>query len=169
MTEPRSTGPPPAAPAARPEDTIPSPGERRQQLTIMFCDLVGSTSLSRRLDPEEFGDVKETFTRTCAAKVEQYGGHVAQVIGDGLLVYFGWPTVHEDDPDRSVLAALETVEAVRDIRGVAPLAAHIGIATGRVAVRGGVASGECPSLAARLEKAAGPHEVLISARRPART
>src|SRR5438105_7894042 len=81
--------------------TLPA-GERRQ-LTVLFCDLVGSTSLSQRLDAEEWRDVVEAYHRTGAA-VTRFGGHVAQYLGDGLLIYFGWPTAREDDPERAVRA-----------------------------------------------------------------
>src|SRR5713226_8241649 len=87
-------------------------GERRQ-LTVMFCDLVGSTALSARLDPEELREVVRTYQQTSAAVIERFEGHIAQYLGDGLLVYFGYPVAHEDDAARAVRAGLEIVETIR--------------------------------------------------------
>ena len=93
-------------PAARAE------GERRQ-LTVMFCDLVGSTALSERLDPEELHEVVNRYQETCTAIIQRYAGHIAQHLGDGLLVYFGYPVAHEDDAQRAVRAGLEIIEALQ--------------------------------------------------------
>src|SRR5215471_4174268 len=89
-----------------------SPAERRQ-LTVMFCDLVGSTALSEQLDPEELREVVRAYQETCTAVIRRYDGHIAQHLGDGLLVYFGYPAAHEDDAQRAVRAALEIVKALR--------------------------------------------------------
>jgi class 3 adenylate cyclase len=98
----------PASADARPKslDAIPTEGERRQ-LTVMFCDLVGSTALSEHLDPEELREVVRTYQATCTGVIRQYDGHIAQHLGDGLLVYFGYPTAHEDDAQRAVRTSLE--------------------------------------------------------------
>lgn len=144
-------------------------GERRQ-LTVMFCDLVGSTPLSTVLDPEELRELIRTYCSTAADVVARYDGHVAQYLGDGLLVYFGWPTAHEDAAERGVRAALEVVQAVQAIPSVRPLAVRIGLTTGTVVV--GEASGtahaedklvvgEALNLAARLQGLASPDEVVI--------
>lgn len=147
-----------------------SPGERRQ-LTVVFCDLVGSTALSHRLDPEELRDLMNAYRRACAGVVARYDGHVAQILGDGLMIYFGWPTAHEDDPERGVRSALEIVQAVRSVNAPEPLAVRVGIATGPVVVGGpsaagdgndGLAVGETPHLASRLESIANANEVVIA-------
>jgi hypothetical protein len=95
---------------ARPR-TLDSAAERRQ-LTVMFCDLVGSTALSERLDPEEWREVVRAYQETCAVVIERYEGHIAQYLGDGVLVYFSYPHAHEDDAQRAVQAGLGIVEAI---------------------------------------------------------
>src|SRR5947209_3172602 len=93
------------------KDSEPSGAERRR-LTVMFCDLVGSTELSGQLDPEDLHDLINQYQQTCAEVVEHYGGHVAQFLGDGVLAYFGYPLAHEDDARRAVSAGLGIVAAV---------------------------------------------------------
>ncbi len=110
-------------PASAPEAALPA-GERRQ-LTVVFCDLVGSTPLSQQLDAEEWRDLVEAYHRTAAAAVIRFGGHVAQYLGDGLLIYFGWPTAREDDPERAIRAGLATLDAM------APLNANLAAGVGR--------------------------------------
>ena len=88
----------------------------RRQLTVMFCDLVGSTALAERLDPEELRELMQAYRKACGEVVARYDGHVAQYLGDGLMVYFGWPSAHEDDAERSVRAALEIVQAVKGVQ-----------------------------------------------------
>jgi class 3 adenylate cyclase/tetratricopeptide (TPR) repeat protein len=145
-------------------------GERRQ-LTVMFCDLVGSTELAQRLDPEELDGVIRAYRKACTSVVAHYDGYVAQYLGDGLMVYFGWPGAHEDDAERSVRAALEIVQAVKEVSAAEALAVRIGVATGPVVVGGassegdteqGLAVGETPNLAARLQERARPDEILIA-------
>jgi len=144
-------------------------GERRQ-LTVMFCDLVGSTALSTVLDPEELRELIQTYRKACGDVVVRYDGHVAQYLGDGLMIYFGWPRAHEDAAERAVRSALEIVGNVKAIRAARPLAVRIGLATGTVVVgeasqsdnaESKLAVGEAPNLAARLQALAGPHEVVI--------
>ena len=117
----------------------------RRQLTVLFCDLVGSTELAARLDPEDMGRVIRAYQGCCTKVVERWDGHVAKYMGDGVLAYFGWPQAHEDEAERAVRAGLELVEAVSalDAPGLAlgggrketqPLAARVGIATGLVMV-----------------------------------
>ena len=109
----------------------------RRQLTVMFVDLVGSTELAARLDPEDMGRVIRAYQDCCAEVVERYDGHVAKYMGDGVLAYFGWPQAHEDEAERAVRAGLELTAAVggaRRRRRGEPLAARIGIATGLVMV-----------------------------------
>jgi class 3 adenylate cyclase len=145
----------------------------RRQLTVMFCDLVGSTSLAVRLDPEDMGDLIRAFQTAVKAAVARFDGHVAKWMGDGALIYFGYPAAHEDDAERAARAALGVVEAVavlRHERGVA-MEVRAGIATGLVVVgelmgdgeareRGVV--GETPNLAARLQALAEPGGVVIA-------
>ncbi len=169
----------------KPPAAAPAEAERRQ-LTVMFCDLAGSTALSERLDPEELRDVLQAYQQTCAEVVARYEGHIAKYIGDGLLVYFGYPHAHEDDAARAVRAGLELIAEIPrlsrrlavgpgDGTGDGPgdgLEVHIGIHTGLV-VAGEMGAGETrealaivgdtPNLAARLEAFADPGCVLISA------
>jgi len=146
-------------------------GAERRQLTVMFCDLVGSTSLAERIDAEELRELMQTYRKACGDVAARYDGHVAQYLGDGLLVYFGWPRAHEDDPERAVRAALEMVHAVQQISAAEPLAVRIGLATGPVVVgeaskgshtEANLAVGETPNLAARLQGLAAAHEIVIA-------
>jgi class 3 adenylate cyclase/predicted ATPase len=145
----------------------------RRQLTVLFCDLVGSTELAARLDPEDMGNVIYAFQQCCTNVVERWGGHVAKYLGDGVLVYFGWPHAHEDDAERAVRAGLELVAALARLRAESgtPLAARVGIATGLVmvgeligegAAKEQTVVGETPNLAARLQALAAPGSVVIS-------
>src|SRR5215813_4305259 len=156
-------------------DARPSAGERRQ-LTVMFCDLVGSTALSTQLDPEELREVIRAYREICASAISRFGGYLAKYIGDGLLVYFGYPQAHEDDAQRAVRTALGIVEAIQQlsfptIQFPCPLQVRIGIHTGLVvAGEMGVGDqpeplaivGETPNIAARLQEQAHPNRVVIS-------
>ena len=144
----------------------------RRQLTVLFCDLAGSTELSRRLDPEELRDVMCRYQDAVAGAVSRYGGYVAKYLGDGVLAYFGWPHAHEDQAERAVRAGLDCVIRVGDVRiaNDRPLEARIGIATGQVVVGDLVGesgrefdavSGETPNLAARLQNLADRGQVII--------
>jgi class 3 adenylate cyclase/predicted ATPase len=151
-------------------------GERRQ-LTVMFCDLVGSTALSTQLDPEELREVIRAYRETCATVIRRFDGYLAKYIGDGLLVYFGYPVAHEDDAQRAVRAGLGIVGAMQSMplqhfRLPHPLQVRLGIHTGLVvAGEMGVGDqpeplaivGETPNLAARLQENALPNSVVISA------
>jgi class 3 adenylate cyclase len=138
----------------------------------MFVDLVGSTELAARLDPEDMGEVIRAYQSCCAEVVERWDGHVAKYMGDGVLAYFGWPRAHEDDAERAVRAGLELTAAVARLQeGGRPLAARIGIATGVVMVGELVGEGaaqeeavvgETPNLAARLQSLAEPGDVVIA-------
>jgi class 3 adenylate cyclase len=135
----------------------------------MFCDLVGSTALSGRLDPEELRDILRSYQDTVAAEVARFDGHVAQYLGDGVLAYFGWPRAHEHEAERAVRAGLAAIEitflpAQREVT----LSARVGIATGLVVVgeraaHDETAIGETPNLAARLQAFAAPNTVVIEA------
>jgi class 3 adenylate cyclase len=155
-------------PAAAP----PADAERRQ-LTVMFCDLVGSTALAARLDPEDMHAVIGAYHRCATAVIERTGGFVAKYMGDGVLVYFGYPRADEHDAERAVRAGLALVEAVAglDTAAAAPLQVRVGIATGLVVVGDLIGRGEAqergvvgdtPNLAARLQVLAEPGQVVIS-------
>jgi class 3 adenylate cyclase len=141
----------------------------RRQLTVMFTDLVDSTMLASRLDPEEYGEVIAAYNRCVAEVVGWFDGFLAKYLGDGVLVYFGYPAAHEDDAERAIRAGLELTRRVAALSGGgAPLSARVGIATGLVVVgeiSGGEANsvvGETPNLAARLQAAAPPGGVIIA-------
>ena len=184
---PTHSSTPPAQPAvtsaSKPTHTASLPAAyhaldaERRQLTVLFCDLVDSTALASRLDPEDLRDVIRAYQGTCAEVIQHFDGHIAQYLGDGLLVYFGYPQAHEDDAQRAVRAGLGLVEALDTLnrRGVlgqtVQLALRIGIHTG-VAVVGEIggggrqeqlALGETPNIAARLQGLAAPNTVVISA------
>ena len=131
----------PAAPARsfeREERNLEPPGiAERRNLTVMFIDLVGSTAISRRLDPEEMSEVLRAYQNAVAGEVTRFQGHVAKFMGDGILAYFGWPTAHEDEAERAVRAGLAICAAVaRIVGGGTHLACRVGIATGLVVVGG---------------------------------
>ena len=148
-------------------------GAERRRMTVMFVDLVGSTALANRLDPEDLRDVIREYQRAVVNEVARYDGNVARFIGDGVLVYFGYPRAHEDDAERAVRAALSIVGVVSAVHTSGhPLAAHIGIASGLVvagdllsasAGKEHVVLGETPNLAARLVDLAASGEVVVSA------
>jgi class 3 adenylate cyclase len=175
---------PPLAPQAqsdRPIDAVRPAEAERRQLTVMFVDLVGSTALAGRLDPEDMGALIRAYQHAVAGEIMRFEGHIAKYMGDGVLAYFGWPKAHEDEAERAVRAGLAVVKAVSalDAPGLAvgggrkerqPLAARVGIATGRVVVGeligAGAAQeqtvvGETPNLAARLQSLAGPGGVVV--------
>ncbi|HYI06548.1 MAG TPA: AAA family ATPase, partial [Reyranella sp.] len=162
-------------------DPAPSPGRppplsqraERRQLTVLFADLVGSTALSGRFDPEDMSEILRSYQDAVAVAIARFGGHVAKFMGDGVLAYFGWPRAHEDEPERAVRAGLGIVEAVPRLATPAgkPLAARVGIATGLVVVgdlvgegatREEVVVGETPNLAARLQETAAPGTVAVA-------
>jgi predicted ATPase/class 3 adenylate cyclase len=171
--------PPAMSPSTQPQSTIsrtvalPFPEAERRQLTVMFVDLVGSTALAARLDPEDMREVIGTYHRSIAETVGRFGGFVAKYMGDGVLVYFGWPQADEADAERAVRAALTTLEVIgqtapKDER----LAARIGIASGLAVVGdllgAGAAQeqtviGETPNLAARLQALADPGCAIVDA------
>jgi class 3 adenylate cyclase len=163
------------APAAAEPTTVaarPLEAERRQ-LTVLFCDLVDSTELASRLDPEDLREVMRIYQAACADVVCRFEGHVARFLGDGVLAYFGWPRAHEDDAERAVRAGLQLVQDIARLepRAEDRLQARVGIATGHVVVgdliSGGssdkdAVSGDTPNLAARLQTLAAPGSVVIS-------
>src|SRR5207302_7788185 len=140
-------------------------GGERRQLTVMFCDLVGSTALSVRRDPEDLRDLIGAYHHSVADGVRRFAGFVARYMGDGILIYFGYPHAHEDDAERAAHCALAVLEAVSGLKLAEELRARIGIATGTVVVGGGAPEhdvvGETPNLAERLQSLAEPNTVLI--------
>ena len=143
----------------------------RRQVTVMFSDLVGSTALSTRMDPEDLREVISTYQKCVAETVRRFGGFVAKYMGDGVLVYFGYPQAHEDDAERAVRAGLELIGAVSALKPNAPLQTRVGIATGLVVVGDLIGSGEAqergivgetPNLAARLQGITEPNTVVIA-------
>jgi class 3 adenylate cyclase/predicted ATPase len=159
-----------------PASPAPGPEADRRQLTVLFCDLIGSTALSDKLDPEDMRELLREYQGLCAEAVARYHGHIAQYLGDGLLVYFGYPLAHEDDAVRAVHAGLEIVRVIQRRGGHQMrteghrLAVRVGIHTGPV-VAGRVGFGESsenlaigktPNLAARLQNLAEPDTVLLS-------
>jgi class 3 adenylate cyclase/tetratricopeptide (TPR) repeat protein len=183
------TAPPAPQPGAQPGASdaprtpiLPTPvapqssDAERRQLTVLFCDLVGSTALASRLDPEDLRAVVRAYQATCAEVIQRFDGHIAQYLGDGLLVYFGYPQAHEDEAQRAVRSGLGMVEALGTLNtrlereyGVR-LAVRLGIHTGLVVIgeigSGGqqeqLALGETPNIAARLQGLAAPDTVVIS-------
>jgi class 3 adenylate cyclase/predicted ATPase len=142
----------------------------RRQVTVMFSDLVGSTALSTRMDPEDLREIISAYQSSVANTVRRFGGFVAKYMGDGVLVYFGYPQAHEDDAERAVRAGLALIEGVRSLTAAEPLQVRIGIATGLVVVGDLIGSGEAqergvvgetPNLAARLQAAAVPGTIVI--------
>jgi class 3 adenylate cyclase len=165
------------APQADVTSTTPQSSDaERRQLTVMFCDLVDSTTLSSRLDPEEYRDVVRAYQQVCTDVIQRYEGHIAQLLGDGLLVYFGYPQAHEDDARRAVRTGLGILDAMgalntrlqRD-KGL-ELALRLGIHTGLVVVgamgssgrQEQLALGETPNVAARMQGLAASNTLVVS-------
>jgi class 3 adenylate cyclase/predicted ATPase len=177
----QSTQQPTAQPEPLPQgDPLaePRPPEaERRQLTVMFCDVVDSTALSSQLDPEDYREVIRAYQATCTEVIHRYDGHIAQLLGDGLLVYFGYPQAHEDDAHRAIRTGLEIINAVgvlntrlKQDKGI-PLAVRLGIHTGLVVVgtmgsagrQEHLALGDVPNVASRLQGLAAPNTVAVSA------
>jgi class 3 adenylate cyclase len=146
----------PEAPLSKPA----TESAERRQVTVMFSDLVGSTALSARMDPEDLREVISAYQKCVADAVQRFGGFVAKYMGDGVLVYFGYPQASEDDAEQAVRAGLALIEAVGALKSAVPLQTRVGIATGLVVVGDLIGSGEAqergivgetPNLAARLQ------------------
>src|SRR5215475_2629030 len=178
---PRQSTPQPAAQQNQPIQAEPptehrSPDAERRQLTVMFCDLVDSTKLSSQLDPEDYREMVRAYQRVCSEVITRFDGPIAQLLGDGLLVYFGYPQAHEDDPQRAVRTGLGILAALGDLntrlqqeKGIT-LAIRLGLHTGLVVVgeMGGagrqeqLALGEVPNIASRIQGLAKPNTIMIS-------
>jgi predicted ATPase/class 3 adenylate cyclase len=162
----------PGTPPNKSETQSATVEAERRQLTVMFCDLVGSTAFSQHLDPEDLRELMRHYQDAVAGAVTRYGGHIAKYLGDGVLVYFGWPQAYEDQAERAVWAGLDAVQAVQAVRseGGGHLASRVGIASGEVIVGDLVSdmakdadavTGETPNLAARLQAIAEPDQVIV--------
>jgi class 3 adenylate cyclase len=162
---------PATSPGSAATDACPRDSAERRQVTVMFSDLVGSTALSARIDPEDLREVISAYQKCVAETVQRFAGFVAKYMGDEVLIYFGYPQAHEDDAERAVRAGLELVAAVSDLKTHAALQTRVGIATGLVVVGDLIGSGasqeqaivgETPNLAARLQGVAEPNSVVIA-------
>jgi class 3 adenylate cyclase/predicted ATPase len=162
---------PPLSDAPLAIDTSAKDTAERRQVTVMFSDLVGSTALSSRMDPEDLREVIAAYQKCVAEAVRRFGGFVAKYMGDGVLIYFGYPQAHEDDAERAVRAGLELIAAVTALKSPVPLQTRVGIATGLVVVGDLIGSGEAqehgivgdtPNLAARLQGVAEPNSVMVA-------
>ena len=160
-----------AVAAVAPAGPRPQDSAERRQVTVMFSDLVGSTALSASMDPEDLREVISAYQKCVDETVRRYGGFVAKYMGDGVLIYFGYPQAHEDDAERAVRAGLKLVAAVGALKTHAVLQTRLGIATGLVVVGDLIGSGasqeqgivgETPNLAARLQGVAKPNSVVIA-------
>jgi class 3 adenylate cyclase len=162
LAAPETSAAPSTSTGAKPHDAA-----ERRQLTVMFCDLVGSTPLSAQLDPEDLRGILGAYDRCVAEIVEGFGGFVARYMGDGVLVYFGYPQAHEDDAERAMRCGLALVDRIPQLNQGEELHARVGIATGLVVVGGEVVehdvAGDTPNLAARLQALAEPDTVVIAA------
>ena len=145
-------------------------GERRH-LTVLFCDLVGSTEIAAQLDPEEWREIVAGYHRVAAEAITRYGGHVAKYLGDGVMAYFGWPEAHENDPERAARAGLAILEGVSKLNQQSrfpKVSVRVGIDSGAVVVGAGAGKdtdvfGEAPNIAARVQATAAPDTVLLTA------
>jgi len=168
---------PEVTPTSAPTLAITAPEAERRQLTVMFCDLQGSTALSQQLDPEDLREVIRSYQEVCAGAVSRFEGHIAKYLGDGLLIYFGYPQAHEDDPQRAVRAGLAILEdmgrhntslkADKDLELTVRIGVHTGLVVagemgGGDTIESLAIVGETPNIAARLEGAAEPNSVAIS-------
>ena len=166
-----ASAPAPLSDASAATDKAAKDTAERRQVTVMFSDLVGSTALSASMDAEDLREVISAYQRCVAETVRRFGGFVARYMGDGVLIYFGYPAAHEDDAERAVRAGLALIDAVATLPALEPLQVRIGAATGMVVVGDLVGSGEgqehdvvgeTPNLAARLQGIAEPNTVVIA-------
>ena len=167
----KASAPTPLSNAALETDEAGKDTAERRQVTVMFADLVGSTALSARMDPEDLREVISAYQRCVAETVRRFRGFVARYMGDGVLIYFGYPAAHEDDAELAVRSGLALIDAVATLTAPEPLQVRVGVATGMVVVGDIVGSGEAqehdivgetPNLAARLQGIAAPNTVVIA-------
>jgi|RhiMetdeSRZDD1v2_1073273.scaffolds.fasta_scaffold36020_2 class 3 adenylate cyclase/predicted ATPase len=174
--QPHLTPPAPSTQVASPPTAPHTPDAERRQLTVMFCDLVDSTKLSSQLDPEDLRTIVREYQKVCSAVITRFDGHIAQLLGDGLLIYFGYPQAHEDDPQRAVRTGLGILTAMGDLntrlqpeKGI-QLALRMGIHTGLVVIgeMGGagrqeqLALGEVPNVCSRIQGLAASNTLVVS-------
>ena len=171
ISEPTAAAQAAAEPSAASMAPKPSDTAERRQVTVIFADLVGSTELSALMDPEDLRDIISTYQKCATETVRRFDGFVAKYMGDGVLIYFGYPEAHEDDPERAVQAGLELIAAVSALKAPVLLKIRVGIATGVVIVGDLIGSGdaqergivgETPNLAARLQAIAPLNTVVIA-------
>src|SRR4030095_11269237 len=160
----------------QPSDTLPPLEAERRRLTVLFCDLIGSTTLAEHLDPEDLREVVRAYHQTCAEVIQRFDGYIAQYLGDGVLMYFGYPMAHEDDAQRAIrtgLGILESIDPLNTRLALSPedrVAVRLGVHTGLVvggdvgegSRREPLALGETPNIAARLQHLAAPNTLVIS-------
>ncbi|MBR0934455.1 adenylate/guanylate cyclase domain-containing protein [Bradyrhizobium jicamae] len=166
-----ASGPGPRTAGDRSSGILGSGDAERRQVTVMFSDLVGSTALSTQMDAEDLREIISAYQKSVAATVRRFDGLVAKYMGDGVLIYFGYPAAHEDDAERAVHAALELIAAVAELDVTIPLQVRVGISTGLVVVGDLIGSGEAqergivgatPNLAARLQSVAAPNTIVVA-------
>src|SRR5580692_6095582 len=146
---------------------VSAPTGERRHLTVLFCDLVGSTAISAQLDPEEWRETLAGFHRVAAAAITRFNGHVAKYLGDGVMAYFGWPAAHDNDAERAGRAGLAILDAIANLNeqpGPVKLATRVGIDSGTVVIGKGAGNeaevfGDTPNIAARVEAAVEPGTV----------
>src|SRR5215469_13509817 len=146
------------------------PGGERRRLTVLFCDLVGSTAIAAQLDPEEWRDTVAEYHRAAAEAITRFGGHVAKYLGDGVMAFFGYPEAHDNDAERAARAGLAILDAVAKLNeqpGRQALATRVGIHSGAVVVGAGAGKdadvfGDAPNIAARVQEAAAADTVVIT-------
>src|SRR6266481_5038264 len=159
------------APIRAESEASDGPTGERRHLTVLFCDLVGSTEIASHLDPEQWREIVGAYHSAAAQAIERFGGNVAQYLGDGVIAYFGYPEAHDNDAERAARAGLAMLDAISKLnkRPTHPtLSARIGIDSGAVVVGAGAGGnadvfGDAPNIAARVQGAAGPGTVLVTA------
>src|SRR5579864_4693733 len=159
--------PPVPPPVAETPPVQPQATRERRHLTVLFCDLVGSTKIAARLDPEEWRETVAGYHRAAAEAITRFDGHVAKYLGDGVMAFFGYPEAHENDAERAARAGLAILDAVGKLGGPVKLSARVGIDSGQVVVGTGAGKeadvfGDAPNIAARVQAVAEPGTVMIT-------
>src|SRR6267378_2321691 len=159
-----------AAPIRTKAEAVESPTGERRHLTVLFCDLVGSTGIATRLDPEQWRETVAGYHHAAAEAITRFDGHVAKYLGDGVMAYFGWPAAHDNDAERAARAGLAILDAIAQLNeqpGHAQLSTRVGIDSGTVVIARGAGSeaevfGDVPNIASRVQTAAEPGTVAIT-------